>query len=434
MNNQNLASADILIVDDVPENIRLLSTMLMEFGFRVRKSINGKMALMAVKALKPDLILLDINMQGINGYQVCEALKNNPETSEIPIIFVSAINQIEDKIKAFQVGGVDYITKPFQVEEVMARIHNQLKIQNLQRDLQLQNQQLKATQKQLAATQVELIQKEKMVALNQLVAGIFHELNNPINFISGNLDPAYQYVEDIIELINLYRQEYPHPSPQILARAEKLELDFILEDLQKLIRSLKTGIKRIDQIMLALRIFSRTNEAEMKSIDLHECLNSVLHLIRHRLQGNNHNIEIKVIQQKAENLPIVTCYAGLINQVIMNLINNAIDSLQSADSQAHESDWVPTIWITTEQVNPNRVAIRIRDNGMGIAPELQSRLFDPFFTTKTVGQGMGLGLATSYQIVVEKHNGQLILSSIPGEGAEFRVELPIAPIPQRSVS
>lgn len=434
MNNQNLASADILIVDDVPENIRLLSTMLMEFGFRVRKSINGKMALMAVNALKPDLILLDINMQGLNGYEVCEALKNNPETSEIPIIFVSAINQIEDKIKAFQVGGVDYITKPFQVEEVMARIQNQLKIQSLQRDLQLQNQQLKATQKRLAATQVELIQKEKMVALNQLVAGIFHELNNPMNFISGNLDPACQYVEDIIELINLYRQEYPHPSPKILALAEKLELDFILEDLQNLIRSMKTGIKRIDQIMLALRVFCHTNEGEMQSIDLHECLNSVWHLIKHRWQVEHDNMEIKVIQKMAENLPPVTCYPGLINQVIINLINNAIDSLKSAQIQAHESDWVPTIWITTEQINPNRVAIRIRDNGTGIAPELQSRLFDPFFTTKTVGKGMGLGLATSYQIVVEKHKGQLILSSLPGEGAEFRVELPIAPIPKPSVS
>ncbi|MDT9189196.1 MAG: response regulator [Limnospira sp. PMC 894.15] len=270
MNNQNLAAADILIVDDVPENIRLLSTMLIEFGFRVRKSINGKMALMAVNALKPDLILLDINMQGLNGYQVCEALKNNPETSEIPIIFVSAINQIEDKVRAFQVGGVDYITKPFQVEEVMARINNQLKIQNLQRDLQRQNQQLKATQKQLAATQVELIQKQKMVALNQLLAGIFHELNNPINFIAGNLEPAYQYCQDIIELMNLYRQEYPHPSPRILDLAEKLELDFVLEDLRNLIRSMKTGIKRIYQIMLAWRIFCRTtNEADMKSIDWH---------------------------------------------------------------------------------------------------------------------------------------------------------------------
>ncbi|MBS0016502.1 MAG: hybrid sensor histidine kinase/response regulator, partial [Arthrospira sp. SH-MAG29] len=204
--------------------------------------------------------------------------------------------------------------------------------------------------------------------------------------------------------------------------------------LQNLIRSLKTGIKRIDQIMLALRIFSRTNEAEMKSIDLHECLKSVLHLIRHRLQVNNNHIDIKVINKESKNFPKITCYAGLINQVIMNLINNAIDSLKSSQNKAHESDWVPTIWITTEQVNPNRVAIRIRDNGMGIAPELQSRLFDPFFTTKTVGQGMGLGLATSYQIVVEKHNGQLILSSLPGEGAEFRVELPIAPIPKPSVT
>lgn len=425
--NQNLYQADILIVDDVPDNLRLLSTMLMEFGFKIRKSINGEMALMAINALKPDLILLDINMQGINGYQVCEYLKNNPETCEIPIIFVSAISQIEDKVKAFKVGGVDYITKPFQVEEVMARIQNQLKIQNLQKNLKLQNQQLKATKRELEDTQIELIQKQKMVALNQFVAGMFHELNNPITFISGNLDPAYQYIQDVMELINLYQQEYPHPPTKILTLAEKLDLDFILQDLQHLINSMKTGVERIDKIMLALKIFSRLNEAEMKSIDIHESIDSVLHLLRHRFHGNDGEVEIKVVKNQQENLPPITCYGGLINQVLMNLINNAIDSLKNASNQPFSPDWVPTIWITTEQVNYNKVAIRIRDNGMGIVPELQSRLFDPFFTTKSVGKGMGLGLSTSYQIVVEKHRGQLMLSSMAGEGAEFRVELPIAP-------
>lgn len=186
----NLNKTDILVVDDTPANLRLLSNMMTEYGYNVRQAINGKMALTAVKAVKPDLILLDINMPEMNGYEVCEQLKSNEETRRIPVIFLSALDDALDKVKAFQAGGVDYVTKPFQFEEIIVRIQNQLTIQSLQNKLQYQNNQLKTALSELQLTQAQLVQHEKMVGLMQLVAGIAHEINNPISFISGNLDPT----------------------------------------------------------------------------------------------------------------------------------------------------------------------------------------------------------------------------------------------------
>lgn len=416
--------ADILVVDDVHENIRLLSTMLADVGFCVRKAISGKMALTAVKALVPDLILLDINMPDMNGYEVCKTLKQNPETQHIPVIFISAIDRVEDKVKAFQMGGVDYITKPFQFEEVIARIKNQLEIRKLQHDILLQNEQLKATKRELEQTQAQLVQRQKMLGLSQFVAGMFHELNNPMTFISGNLDPACEYIRDLMEVINLYRQEYPRPSANIATAIAELDLDFAIEDLRQLMESMKTGVNRIATIMTALRTFSRLNEAEIKSVDLNEGIDSALFLLQHRLGEDDKNPPIKVIKNY-DDLPRVTCYASQINQVFMNLINNAIDGLHFAGKQRPATSRSPTIWIATERANPEWVAIRVRDNGMGIPEDVKSRLFDPFFTTKPVGKGIGLGLSTSYQIVVHKHGGRLTCDSAPGEGAEFRVELPV---------
>jgi len=419
-----LREADLLVVDDVPENLKLLSTLLADFGFSVRKAISGKMALTAVNTLTPDLILLDINMPEMNGYQVCEILKQNPETRDIPIIFISAIGQVEDKVKAFQMGGVDYITKPFEFEEVIARIKNQLQLRQLQQDILLQNRRLKETTRELKRTQSQLVQKQKMLGLSQFVAGMFHEINNPMNFISGNLEPAYEYIQDLIELVDLYREEYPQPAEKIAKKIDKIDLDFVMEDVRNLMESMKTGVQRISTVMLALQIFSRLNEAEIKSVNLNESFDSVLFLLGHRLSEAENSPPIQIVKNYGD-LPKVTCYASQINQVFMHLINNAIDALKAAHRERPGAFGNPTIWIATERVNPERVAIRVRDNGAGIPAELTSRLFDPFFTTQPVGKGIGLGLSTSYQIVVQKHGGQLTFHSTPGEGTEFRVELPV---------
>jgi signal transduction histidine kinase len=260
--------------------------------------------------------------------------------------------------------------------------------------------------------------------LIQLAAGMAHEINNSIGFISSNLEPARKYIQDLLNLINLYQHEYLHPTLKIQEAIQEIDLDFISSDIQKIIGSMQTGADRICTIIIALRIFSRLNESDIKAIDIHEGLNSTLLLLQHRLTPEHRGWEIKV-SKNYENLPLVTCYASQINQVFLNLLNNAIDALESRLRENLTESSIPTIWITTKLSSNGTVMIQIKDNGVGISQELQSRLFEPFFTTKPVGQGSGLGLLTSYEIVVEKHKGNLICHSSPGEGAEFTVEIPV---------
>lgn len=414
--------ADILVVDDIPDNIRFLSKMLLDRGYNVRKALSGAMALTAVQTTPPDLILLDINMPGMNGYEVCEHLKKNEQTAAIPVIFLSALNDALDKVQAFQLGAADYITKPFQIEEVLARIQHQLTIQQLQQQLQAQNLQLQSALSNLKAAQAQLIQKEKMAGLGQLVAGIAHEFNNPISFISGNLTPARQYVNDLVDLVKLYQQEYNNPSASIQAAIEEIDLDFLLGDLNKLMDSMRRGVDRVKTIVLALRIFSHLDESDIKPVNLHEGIDSTLMLLQHRFNTAGQRPSIRVVKEYSD-LPPITCYPRQINQVFLNLLNNAIDALErGVGKEAIVQE--PTIWIRTEQIDSDRVIITIRDNGAGIAEADRPRLFEPFFTTKPVGQGTGLGLSTSYQIIVEKHKGQLRCQSKVEQGAAFTVELP----------
>ena len=428
--NQNLqppCQGDILIVDDTPDNIRFLSTILLEQGYTVRKAINGRMALTAAKTVLPDLILLDINMPGMSGYEVCEKLKQDGQTHSIPIIFLSALDEVEDKIRAFQTGGADYITKPFQLEEVLVRIQNQLTIRRLQTKLQSQNGELKAALSSLQKTQSQLVQKEKMAILGQLVAGIAHEINNPVSFIAGNLKPARKYIEDLLELITLYQTEYPEPSQTIQKLVHEIDLEFLYADLQKLMDSMHAGADRIRSVILALRIFSRLGEAEFKPIDIHKGLDSTLLLVQHRLNSEVKGKAIQVVKDYG-HVPLITCYASQINQVFLNLLNNAIDALKSMVEGEHYPLDSPTIWISTEAKDSEAVTIKIKDNGPGLSEEMQSRLFEPFATTNPTGGCKGLGLSTCHQIVVEMHKGQLICHSSPGQGAEFIVEMPLKPI------
>ncbi|MEH2088319.1 trifunctional serine/threonine-protein kinase/ATP-binding protein/sensor histidine kinase [Nostoc sp.] len=279
--------------------------------------------------------------------------------------------------------------------------------------------QLESTLEKLYSTQSQLIQAEKMSGLGQLVAGIAHEINNPINFIYGNLQPASEYVTSLIELNNLYQELYPQPLPEIAEKIADIELEFISDDLQKLLSSMRVGANRIRQIVLSLRNFSRLDESEIKSVDIHSGIDSTLLILQHRLQSNSKHPEIAVIQ-KYDQLPLVNCYASALNQVFMNIINNAIDALEESDRNRQ-----PTIIIHTEFREAKKVVIRIADNGIGMSESVQNKIFNPFFTTKPVGSGTGLGLSTSYSIVVEKHGGNLSCISAPGEGTEFIIEIPL---------
>jgi signal transduction histidine kinase len=418
-------TADILVVDDTAENIRFLAAMLVQQGYQVRKALNGKMALTAAQAAPPNLILLDVNMPDLDGFEVCKQLKADEKTAMVPVIFLSALDEVTDKVKAFQVGAIDFITKPFQFEDVLVRIQTHLKIQELQSQLQVKNSQVQQALLDLKQMQAQLIRKEKMLGLEQLVAGVCHELNNPIGFIVGNLNPAHEYIEKLLQLINLYQQEYPEPSPVMQTLLEETDLDFITADLQNIIRSMRVGAKRVSAIVLALRIFSRLGESDIKAIDLHEGLDSTVLLLGHRLANKADMPAIEIVRNYGE-IPPVTCYVGELNQVFLNLLNNAIDALEQKFGSSNALNQTPTIWLRTELSQGQTVTLRMRDNGIGISESAKAHLFEPFFTTKPVGQGAGLGLATSYQIVVQKHNGHLSYVSTPAEGTEFSMTIPIS--------
>jgi signal transduction histidine kinase len=419
-------NVDILVVDDTPENIRFLSTLLLEQGYQVRKALNGKMALTAAQTTLPDLILLDVNMPVVNGYEVCRQLKENVKTASIPVIFLSALNDATDKVKAFQAGGVDFITKPFQFEEVLMRIQTHLTIEHLQSQLRSKNLQLEQTLDDLKQTQSQLIQKEKMLGLGQLVAGICHEINNPINFISGNLNPAQEHIQTLLKLVNVYQQAYPDPVPKVKEILEETDVDFLVSDLKNITKSMRIGVDRIRSIITALRIFARLGESDIKAVDIHKGMDSALLFLRHRMLGQSDIADIEVIK-KYGDLPAVTCYASDLNQVFLNLLDNAIDALREKFRRS-TSPFTPTIWVYTEVTQSGKIEIRIKDNGSGVAEAIEAHLFEPFFTTKPVGQGAGLGLATSYQIIIDKHKGNLSYASAKNEGAEFIIEIPVHPV------
>ncbi|MBF1999647.1 MAG: PAS domain S-box protein [Synechococcales cyanobacterium M58_A2018_015] len=289
--------------------------------------------------------------------------------------------------------------------------------------LRRQAEDLEVALKTLQRTQMQMVQSEKMSSLGQLVAGVAHEINNPVSFIYGNLVHADDYSRDLLALLKLYQVHYPDPVAAIQAKAEAIDLEFLMTDLPKLLDSMKMGAERIQKIVASLRTFSRMDEAEMKAVDLHDGIDSTLLILQNRLKAKGRCPEIQVDKSYGE-LPLVECYAGQLNQVFMNVLSNAIDALE--ERAEREPHFTPLLSICTS-VSQNQVAIQIRDNGPGMTVEVQQQLFNPFFTTKPVGKGTGMGLSISYQIVTEKHGGTLRCSSAPGQGTEFTIEIPIVP-------
>lgn len=399
--------ATILIVDDSPDNLRVLSATLSDSNYDIRCAKNGKMALKAIASELPDLILLDIQMPELDGYQVCQQLKADARTRPIPVIFISALDDTIDKVKAFSVGGVDYITKPFQVEEVLARVRNQLNLQ---------------------AAKIQLAQSEKMASLGQLVAGIAHEINNPVGFIQGNVEHLDRYVQDLLRLVQAYRAEYIEPSTAIQEIASEIDLDYLQTDIQKVLSSMSIGTERITNIIKSLRNFSRLDESDYKPANIHEGIDGTLLILESRLKAVGKANKIEVVKDYGE-LPLLRCYPSALNQVFMNILSNAIDALNEiryslSNSESITDTHQPKIAIKTRQKD-SVIIIQIEDNGCGMPEPVKARLFSPFFTTKPTGKGTGLGMAISRQIVTEQHRGQISCQSEVGTGTTFAIQIPM---------
>ncbi|MEP6519791.1 hybrid sensor histidine kinase/response regulator [Microcoleus vaginatus] len=415
----------ILIVDDSSTNLSVLSQALKTAGYKVRVAVDGEsaMAMLEKCALDqrktpfPELILLDVQMPGINGFETCRQVKANPATRAIPVIFMTALADAQSKIEGLSLGAVDYITKPFEQEEVIARVNIHWRLKQLTDNLE---QQVTERTCALQQAQVQVVQQEKLSALGQLVAGVAHEINNPLSFMVSNIGPAKEYLAEIAGLLSLYQKHYPEPASDIAIKIDEIDLEFVMEDFSHLLDSMRIGTERIKDISLSLRNFARSDGDTATAFDLHETLDSTLLLLKHRLKNRGVRPAIEVIQNYGK-LPPIKCYPGPMNQVFMNLLANAIDALEDAWEKDQRS---LKITISTEVLRESAI-VRIADNGLGMAEEIQQHLFEPLFTTKAVGKGTGLGLSIAKQIVKDKHGGQLCCKSTAGEGTEFAIELPM---------
>lgn len=444
--SKNSTIGEIVIIDDTPANLRLLASLLGDRGYQVRPFPSGKLALAGLERCNPDLILLDIQMPQMDGYEVCKTLKSQTKTRNIPIIFISALSEALDKVKAFSCGGVDYITKPFQAEEVIARVATHIELHHLQRQLQSQNthqasqlieqnkklqemnQDLLDQYRLVKETQLKLIQTEKMATLGNLIAGVAHEVNNPLGCINANLQIAQDYITELLEFVQLSQTIDLPPESDLSDRLNEFEIDFIQDDLPQLLDSILRSTNTIRDISDSLRIFSRTEKEQRKTcFNIHSGLDSTLLILRYRLKANHQRPMIRVIKEYGA-ISDIECFPGKLNQVFMNIIANAIDAFDEHSINLSYSDIEANpyqIWIRTMFVDGTTLQIELQDNGPGIGEAEQAKIFDQGFTTKDAGKGTGLGLAIARQIIEVEHGGSISLHSIKGEGSTFRICVPI---------
>ncbi|MEH2025345.1 trifunctional serine/threonine-protein kinase/ATP-binding protein/sensor histidine kinase [Nostoc sp.] len=389
-----------------------------------------------VTRTKKDVVLSDATNEGnftIDPYIIDHQIKSLMCTSIVNQGKIIGLLYLENNLTvgAFTSDRIQILKILFSQAAISlenARLYANLeeKIEERTRELNEKNIRLKQTLHELKLTQTQLIQTEKMSSLGQMIAGIAHEINNPVSFIHGNLEYINNYTQDLLNLINIYQNLYPDVVPEIEEFLENIDVDFIKEDMPKTLSSMKIGTERIREIVLTLRNFSRLDEADMKPVNIHEGIESTLLILQSRLQVKPDKPAIEIIKNYGD-LPKVECYAGQLNQVFMNILNNAIDALEKLNQQRKAEEIksnYSAIAIRTQVVNPDLVVISIKDNGVGISDSVRQRIFDPFFTTKPVGQGTGLGLSITYQIVVDKHHGTIECISAPGQGAEFIIQIP----------
>lgn len=478
-----IASKILLIEDDSVTRL-LFKKHLQLAGYEVTAAKNGEEGLQQAMQFNPALIICDWMMPLMDGLEVCRQVKASAKLANTFFILLTSREAIADRVAGLDAGADDFLNKPVALSELLARVRAVLRLYRSQQELSEANQQLKLTLKDLQRTQAQLVHSEKMSSMGQMVAGVAHEINNPIGIIEGNLSHAKNYLGDLEGLMQLYDKYYPNHPKEIADYLKTIDWDFVREDFPKILESMESGASRIHNMVLSLRNFSRLDEAEFKLVDIHEGIDNTLVMLQHRLQASGKNPAIEVTK-KYGNLPKVECFPKQLNQVFFNILNNAIDALKENKIQQEtnysnnklttqnylqefdltkniccevagtyqsiaqsplrtynleiptQTQEVPCITIQTEIISSqhqqiiegqqkiDKIVIRIADNGTGITQSVQKRMFDPFFSTKQVGKGTGLGLSISYQIVVQRHGGQLYCISEPGVGTEFVIEIPL---------
>lgn len=408
---ENIAET-ILVVEDEPINLAFLQGLLQD-QYQVRTALGGEAALREViKHPLPNLILLDILMPGMDGFEVLKRLRENPVTKDIPVIFVTALIDEDDEQKGLELGAVDYIHKPINNVVVLSRVRTHLQARMARDMLNRQKQQL---EQRLVESTKALEQSEKMAAMGQLAAGVAHEINNPVGFVSSNLQTLETYLQDLFDLINGYeqirQQAGKEPSyADIDQLRKKMDFDFLRKDIFDLLRESKDGVARVRKIIQDLKDFSHASDTEWLWADIHKGLDSTLNIVWNELK-----YKCKVSKHYGD-LPQIKCLPSQLNQVFMNLLVNAAQAIETQGD----------IDITTERAGSDAVKISFHDTGKGIPPEIIEKVFAPFFTTKPVGKGTGLGLSVSSGII-ERHQGKLEVTSEVGKGSTFVITLPVEP-------
>lgn len=408
----------ILLVDDSPSNLAVLGSLLAPH-YDVLSARSGEQALeLAAAATKPDLILLDVVMPGMDGYDVLAGLRGNPATRDIPVIFVTGLDSTAEEEKGLELGAVDYITKPYRPPIILARVRTQIELKRSRDRLANQNVHLEAElTKRLIENQqvqIQLLQSEKLAAIGQLAAGIVHEINTPVGFVASNLTTLNGYQRDVFELLDAYEAQEGAGMPEnaalakIRALKQQKDMAFLRNDIGQLIAESRAGLVRVADIVRDLKNFSRAESDDRQWTDLHDGLDSTLNIVWNEIKYHC------TLHKDYGEVSRVYCNPSQINQVILNLLVNAAQAIPEKGD----------ITIRTGQAD-GKAFIAIADTGAGIPVENLPRLFEPFFTTKPVGKGTGLGLSIAYGIV-QKHAGRIEVDSTVGKGTTFTVWLPVA--------
>ena len=410
--------AKILTIADVV-TLEVVQELLGREGHQVRVALDAGGGLELARELSPDAIVCDGTSAQIDWLEVCRRVKADRELATAYFVLLTTPEQFEE-LQELDAPFDDFLFKPIVKQELLGRVRAGMR----SRELKLS---LERTEQELQLSCDRIVQSEKMSSLGELVSGIAHEINNPITFIYSNLTHVQSYATDLIELLRLYQKQFVNPGAEIMQKQQDMEVEFILNDLLKIVSSMRTGSDRIRQIILSVQDFSRSDRSGWQLFDISDGLENILLLLQHRLPAREGRRDIKVMKEYG-NLPQVECYAGQLNQAFLNIINHAIDALEESTQELEESESVkfkPVILMSTQVIDAQRISIEIADNSLAISEDITDQISDSFLMRKPAEDSRALGLTVSYQIIVEQHKGELKCFSEPGKGTKFRIEIPL---------